>query len=758
MVKLVKKQDHIYSPGTQIYSEVFHEEINKHEENSSNFKFDFKYPHQFLDLNKFNKQPQDLIQNQQQQPPPPEFYNVSRFGTNDFIKVGGNSTNETLKASKEYNNQYNHTNNFNKSKMTKDTTKHIQNESTYNEFSENKFTNNVIYNNVNNFRNSDIMKQSDIMKNSEEQKAYNKSMKITDHAFSENIENSTYKKSKHTIDDKTYLITDQKELNTKTSELDIEFKPLANSTILTKPSLREPQKKTSEIKKEDEDDVDAQFTKYYENMIESKKKDEKNEKIMKHTTKPVIVKEIFTEAKSNAPLFNQNYQSKLEERKRISKSSERVINEAKKDITELVYKDFSNAEWSGKTEVYTSQKIVQNMENLEDQGKIEMKIIEDEDEDEPYNELEKNPMFKRLRIMEEQIERCMSPERLEREKQFNKKFEEYYKEKTSKSNLMKSRWHAKGKQHSEENLHTPTKPYMPKPQERLTDPRGVFFKKRYEECVSSSSVNGKREIKFNTGFNDSRKFWKEMEKNCPGNSIEYRTHFINLQKKFNQKSSEEKHENNIIIEPVAKCFSPYDNHVEQQMVKKERIPLQEVQEPLIIKKHIDYDRSKTPVGFYENKKVKLKVEIPNKALEKIQKFAKHEDRKLRSPVAECLEEIIVSNSSSRRSSKTGDTPSSEPLDDAVKRCDNTFRTITPNPTGSSADGRFTPMSPFYYEKLKESPVFMGIKVKVAEDGDSKRCSICGDEADCEDFEENGRVEENVLPELTEARVDRFPKE
>ncbi|KAL1459110.1 hypothetical protein WDU94_011117 [Cyamophila willieti] len=372
--------------------------------------------------------------------------------------------------------------------------------------------------------------------------------------------------------------------------------------------------------------------------------------------------------------------------------------------------------------------------------------------------------------------------------------------------FLKSRWNAYGKQHSEENLHTTSsKPHIPRPNERLTDPRGVFFKKRYEECVlnSRNSSEGKQSPRFcSSGFNNSKKFWKEMEKNCPGekNVSEYRSHFVKTPNQFDKESktverhekkkvdqkftksqnlfgkelNKEQRETNIVendfvklqnqrrkeighetntdfvklqnqlnkksheeineiltVEPKTKCFSPYENLVENELIRKNiHQGLQEVQEPPCIRKHIEYDRSKTPVGFYENKKPKLKVDISNKAIEKIQTFAqtKHEDRKLRSPVAENLEKII--NSTPNRF-----TPSNERFEGTKNIPENTFRTITPQSTRSS--GGFTPTSPFYYENLKASPIFMGMKVKVADGNDCKRCSICGEEPDYEEFEQHG---------------------
>lgn len=765
MVKLIKKQDKIISGGDHIHSNGFHEEKN------SEYKCELKYPHQFFDFNKFNQQPQKQHG--------PRVTN-GKFKKSALEEIKEKDVEERVEALKD---QYSNSTKNYLSEISNDTPKISKNGfKPKNNNVENILSNNVVYNNVNNSNlgKSVIDNQSDrdeinrahnVQYNSSNVYSSSKTslgdVRVTEackkntcseiNGFSnKNTQNVCYSKAEHRSNEK-YLVEEKNKRNSNSPKLDFEFEPLAHSTLLRKSSDREKQTKTTAIKKDkdDEDDIDAQFTKYYENMIESKQQ-KRTAKLNK--SKSPIPKEIFMEVKSNVSLFNQNYQSKIEEHKRITKSSERVINDAKQEIKQLVNKDYSNAEWSGQTEVYTSQNLTHKANRQEENNKTEMEFIDDDDE--PYNELEKNPMFNRLRIIEDQIERCMTPERLERETQFNTKFEEYYKEKISKSNLMNSRWHAHGKQHSEGNLHTPSKAYIPKPHERLTDPRGVFFKKRYEECVKSSrnSLDEKRTTGFNyskTGFNNSRKFWKEMEKNCPGNSSEYRTHFAKLQDKLKKKPSGTTQQSKI-LEPVSKCFSPYDNHnnVEKDYVrsivqKESRAPLQEVYEPLIIPKHVEYDRSKTPVGFYENKKPKLRVEVPKKSIEKIQTFAqtKNEDRKLRSPVAENLEKILASKSSSRRNSKNGDTPPNEPLDDAKKQTDCTFRTITPNSSSNidgcevQSSGGFTPTSPFYYDKLKESPVFMGIKVKVAEDTDCKRCSICGEEADCEELEETGNVQD-----------------
>lgn len=769
MVKLIKKKDNTSTAGDRMHSNGYHED------KQTNCKFELKYPHEYIDFNKFNQQPQAQ---------------QGRKNNSD-LKIYKNNTlteikEKVIQERKEelINDCHTSTRSYSNN-ILNGTSENSQNFVRPNENGDkNRLSNNIVYNNVHNSNARKVLNIHDgekintvlnvqsassyensssktNLRDEQTREVYkNNSCYDTNAGFSNTKnQNVRYTKAQHKINE-TYLVEENNGQIRKSPQMEIDFEPLANSTLLRNPSDGGNTNKKAEHKKDkdDEDDIDAQFTKCYQNMIESK---QENQKSKLNKSKSPIQYNITTglDSKSNALLFNQNYQSKIEDHKRITKSSERVINEGKKEIKQLVKKDYSNAEWSGKTEVYyTTQNLTHNVNRQEEHESNDIDFIDDnnnDDDDEPYNELEKNPMFNRLRIIEDQIERCMTPERLERETQFNDKFEEYYKEKTSKSNLMNSRWHAHGKQHSEENLHTPSKPSILRPNERLTDPRGVFFKKRYEECVKSSrnSMDEKRTTGFNyskTGFNNSRKFWKEMEKNCPGNSSDYRTHFVKLQDKFKEKPSVIAKETKD-LEPLSKCFSPYDNHVEtdhiESRVKKEnRAPLHEVHEPLIIPKHIDNDRSKTPVGFYENKKPKLKVEIPKTSIEKIQTFAqaKNEDRKLRSPVAENLEKIIASNSSSRRSSKNGDTPPNEQMDHAKKRSDCTFRTITPNPSSIDgcevrSSGGFTPTSPFYYEKLKESPVFMGIKVKIAEDSDCKRCTICGEEPECEELEETGDV-------------------
>uniref|UniRef100_A0A8D9B4C6 PDZ and LIM domain protein Zasp n=1 Tax=Cacopsylla melanoneura TaxID=428564 RepID=A0A8D9B4C6_9HEMI len=828
MVKLIKKQDTIFESHTESQDEDIKnhdiKDTKKFEQNVSD-KFNFKYPHQFLDLNKF--QTQNMLHTQQLKK-----MNEASLRKSKLEEMNEKIVEETAQA-------------FNNERKNKRTSRvsgqilrdngrlfenGIKSEKTneYNDLNkaskvttnlmyktESKTTSNVVYNNVNINTESCTGNQTDVhmggyqFQNVDYRKSTNNSPKPfhKDQQLKEDTEILSTRINGHTNErlfNTTYTKDSpkaQEQYVPKEVELESpkgnEFSPLANSTLLNKPNERREANKV----KEDEDDIDAQFTKYYETMIEAKQEKQKSEK--RATTSPVIIKEIPFIAKSNAPLFNQNYQLKLEERRRISKSSERVLKEAKEEISQLVKKDFTNAEWSGKTEVYTSNKAPQY------QPDTDVKFIDDdEDEDEPQNELKKNPMFNRLREIEEQVERCMSAERSEKENQFNKKFEEYYRATAPKSNFMKSRWNSYGKQHSEENLHTiSNKPHMPRPHERLTDPRGVFFKKRYEECVlnSRNGVEEKQSPRFcSSGFNNSKKFWKEMEKNCPGekNVSEYRTHFVKTPNQFdkesntvdghetknveqdfvrfgtesnsdirretkivvddfvklqNQTRKEGKHDTNtfdtdfvksqnqlnkeshkerkqdaIRVEQETKCFSPYENMVENEVIRKDiHSGLQEVQEPPCIRKHIEYDRSKTPVGFYENKKPKLKVDISNKVIEKIQSFAqtKNEDRKLRSPVAENIEKIINGTPTRR-------TPSNERSEETKNTPDNTFRTITPQSTRSSG-GCFTPTSPFYYENLKASPIFMGMKVKVADGNDCKRCSICGEEPDYDEFEQKG---------------------
>lgn len=750
MVKLIKRADTVFETHTETYSEESQKNtINSEKELKSSEKFDFKYPHQFLDTNKSQKQPEHETMSTQSIAP------ISR--KNKFENIEERIVEETARA-------------FNERKCTKRVSRVSGQNGIKPHKTEDKLENNVVYNNVKGINPASL---TYVITNSEEiDRAQNnfcsepktfclpKSYQTEDHFIQNSKENNKLSKTSGFSKERwgnTLTNTSYKELPLQGSQVteyeslssnknfEIDFKPLANSTLLRRPSDRDFSTKKIERKKtkEDEDDIDAQFTKYYQSMIDSKQETHKAEKPALPTPTAVTVKEIPPITKSNASLFNRNYQSKLEERKRISKSSERVINEAKKEINELVKSDYTNAEWSGKTEIYTSHKNDPN--NFE---------FIDEDEDEPYNELEKNPMFNRLKTIEAQIERCMTPERLERESQFNQKFEEYYKATVSRSNLMNSRWNSQGKQHSEENLHTmKTKPRIPKPNVRLTDPKGVFFKRRYEECVlnSKNTTEEKHIPGFSSGFNNSKKFWKEMEKNIPGNTSEYRTHFMKLKNQFGEKqSSVVKQESKVpspskfVTDPEPKCFSPYENVVENDVNRREAHPI-EVQEPPVVSKHIEYDRSKTPVGFYENKKPQLKVEIPKKSYEKIQTFGqtKSENRKLRSPVAENIEKIIASNSTSRRNSKTSNTPPlSEQLQNDVKDSSEfTFRAITPTSASSQvvdtrSSGGFTPTSPFYHDNLKASPVFVGLKVKVADSGDSKRCSICGEEPDCEEFQDN----------------------
>ncbi|KAI5703160.1 hypothetical protein M8J76_001461 [Diaphorina citri] len=784
MVKLIKKQDNIFQSQIEIQNEEFHDKMTESEQQSSD-KFNFKYPHQFLDPNKFLSPQQPQLQRNHK-----NCLNSRKTTLEEIKKKVIEETAEAFNDRKCVDNASRFS-----SQILKDNGRLYQNgiRSSKTEHKE-QTINNVVYNNVNNIRNAGkpnnqgdsekVNRAQNVECSSTSKKSINIESKVVDKTADKYLEingrsiahpvNVTYTKAQSSNFEESFR-RQTKEGHGKDNDPEFEFKPLANSTLLRRPSDREFQNKKCDTKKEkeDEDDIDAQFSKYYQNMIESKQEKQKTEK--SEPVKSVITKELPPVAKSSASLFNRNYQSKLEERKRTSKSSERMIKEAQREINQLIKRDFANAEWSGKTEIYESHKASQNTEQKDAKD-----IDEDEDEDEPYNELKKNPMFNRLRTIEAQIERCMTPERLERENEFNKKFEEYYRSTSSKSNFMNTRWNASGKRHSEENLSTLSKPHIPRPSERLTDPRGVFFKKRYEECVTNSRTNlqEKQSVGFkSSGFNNSRKFWKEMEKNCPGNSSEYRTHFVKLQSQSKEKQNvdskkenktvetdhirkdikpqlQEVHEPPVIRkhidyddhnekpnEPETKCLSPYDNLLENCTIRKDTKPqptLQEVNEPPVIRKHID-NRPKTPVGFYENIKPKLKVEIPNKAYEKIQTFAltKNEERKLRSPVAENIEKIIASRSNSRQSSRNN-TPPNEQLDEK----NGTFRTITPNVAASNADASetrssrgFTPTSPFYYENLKASPVFMGLKVKVAENGDCKRCSICGEEPDYEEFGE-----------------------